>query len=116
MNTTDTAATRTRPYPSTIQPGFYESSNLPPTQNHNRVLFRVKAVWPFDWYPDELVIQEKTVSAVKREFMLKYVETMPIKDIGEVVVIETLFLASVTLASTSPVYQLKIKCLRKSDA
>ena len=52
---------RNMPYPAQIQTGRVESRSLPSTKNHNRELLRVKAHWIADIFPDELVIQEKTI-------------------------------------------------------
>jgi hypothetical protein len=59
---------RKMPYPAQIQTGRVESGSLPSTKNRNRKLFRIKAHWIADIFPDELVIQEITISVVRNGF------------------------------------------------
>ncbi|MCS7091980.1 MAG: hypothetical protein NZM26_01360 [Patescibacteria group bacterium] len=107
---------RTKPYPSKIQSGIYESNTLPTTKNFNRELFRVKAYWPFDFFPDELVIQEKTISVIRREFLFSYVETIPVKDVGRIVLTHSPFFDSITIIGKNPAHTLEIKMLPKGKA
>lgn len=104
---------RNMPYPAQIQSGRVESRSLPSTKNHNRELFRVKAHWITDIFPDELVIQEKTISVIRNEFLVSYVETMPVKDIGRVVYIDTPFFAGIQIIGKNTAHQLQIKGLNK---
>lgn len=113
---TQTTQTRKKPYPETIQSGIYESENLPPTKNKNRELFRVKASRFLELFPDELVIQEKTVSVIRKEFLLSFVETIPVRDIGRVTLTETGPFASLTLMGKNPEHQLQIKNLPRESA
>src|SRR5258707_9371268 len=104
-----TIAARNQPYPYDIQPGLTLSNNLPSVENDNRELFRVRAVWFLDFFPDELVIQEKTVSIIKREFLASYVETLPVLDIGEVEMAKAFLFASITIIGKIPAHKLEIK-------
>ena len=108
--------TRKKPYPDTIQPGIYESENLPSAKNKNRELFRVKASRLLELLPDELVIQEKTISVIRREILMSYVETLPIRDIGRVVLAEAGPFASLILVGKNPEHQLQIKNLPRDKA
>lgn len=103
-------------YPATIQPGKVESSNLPPKQNSNRELFRVKASHLVDFFPDELVVQEKTISVIRREFMVSYVETLPVRDIGRVVYINTPIFAGLRIIGKNTAHELHIRGLPKQQA
>ncbi len=107
---------RRTPYPAQIQSGRVESSSLPSTKNHNRELFRVKAHWITDIFPDELVIQEKTISVVHNDFLFSYVETMPVKDIGRIVYVNTLFFGGLRIIGKNTAHELNIKGLNKKAA
>jgi hypothetical protein len=93
-----------------------ESSNLPSTRNYNRELLKVRAVWIADIFPDELVIQERTVSVIRNEFLVSYVETMPVKDIGRVVYVNTPLFAGIKVLGKNTAHELHIKGLRKRQA
>lgn len=107
---------RKTPYPEQIQSGRVESSNLPSTKKRNRELFRVKGHWIADIFPDELVIQEKTISVVRNDFLVSYVETMPVKDIGRVVYIDTLIFGGLRIIGKNTAHELNIKGLNKKMA
>ena len=107
---------RNMPYPAQIQTGRVESRSLPSTKNHNRELLRVKAHWIADLFPDELVIQEKTISVIRNEFLVSYVETMPVKDIGRVVYVSTLVFAGLRIIGKNTDHELNINGLTKKAA
>lgn len=109
---------RNMPYPAQIQAGRVESRSLPSTKNRNRELFRTKAHWLVDWFPDELVIQEKTISVVRNEFffLVSYIETMPVKDIGRVVYVKTPIFGGLRIIGKNTQHELHIKGLRKDQA
>lgn len=104
------------PYPDRIQSGRYESSNLPAQQDFNRELLRVKAHWITDIFPDELVVQEKTISIVRNHFLTSFVETMPVCDIGRVVYINTPFFAGIRILGKNTAHELRIGGLNKTYA
>ena len=107
---------RRTPYPAQIQSGRVESSSLPSTKNHNRELFRVKAHWITDIFPDELVIQEKTISVVHNDFLFSYVETIPVKDIGRIVYVNTPIFGGLRIIGKNTAHELNIKGLNKKVA
>ncbi len=107
---------RKMPYPAQIQTGRVESGSLPSTKNRNRKLFRIKAHWIADIFPDELVIQEKTISVVRNEFLVSYVETMPVKDIGRVVYVNTPIFGGLRIIGKNTAHELNIKGLNKKAA
>jgi hypothetical protein len=107
---------RRTPYPAQIQSGRVESSSLPSTKNHNRELLRVKAHWIADIFPDELVIQEKTISVIRNEFLVSYVETMPVRDIGRVVYVSTLIFNGLRIIGKNTDHELNINGLTKKAA
>lgn len=85
----ETMPTKKTPYPAQIQSGRVESSSLPLTKNRNHKLYRVKAYWIANIFPNELVIRKKIISVVRNEFLVSCVETMPVKDIRRVVYVNT---------------------------
>lgn len=107
---------RKMPYPAQTRTGRIESRDLPSTQYRNRELYRVKASRIADFFPDELVVQEKTISVIRREFMVSYVETIPVRDIGRVVYVDTPVFAGVEVLGKNTAHDLKIRGLNKSEA
>lgn len=107
---------REKPYPSNIQSGKTESNSLPSATHHNRELFRVRASWLVDLFPDELVIQEKTISIIRNEFLISYIETIPVKDIGRIVYVDAPFFARIEILGKNPAHDLYIKGLPKKQA
>lgn len=88
-----------------------------PTKNDmNHELFRVRAAWIIDFFPDELVIQEKTVSVIRNSFLVSFVETLPIKDIGRVILISTPIFYGIQILGKNVAHDLHIKGLTKDKA
>jgi len=53
------------------------------TKASNRILFRVKAVFPFDFFPNELIIDENSVNIVYKYFFFsREVSSMPFENIN----------------------------------
>jgi hypothetical protein len=116
MATQPTANARDRPYPANIQEGRVESNALPPTGSTNRELYRVRASWLVDFFPDELVIQEKTVSVIRNQLLVSFVETMPVRDVGRVIYVDTPFFAGIHILGKSPAHEMRIRGLPKKGA
>jgi hypothetical protein len=77
---------------------------------------RIKAIFPFDLFPDELIIQEKSVSVKKNYLIYSNTETMLIKDIGLVTINDGLFFASLTISYKAPMDDVHITKLWPSEA
>lgn len=116
MAGTSPQSNRKQPYPAAIQSGMVESRDLPSTLNFNRELFRVKAHWLVDFFPDELVIQEKTISIIRNELLVSFVETMPVRDIGRVVYVDAPIFAALRIIGKNTQHELHIKGLNKARA
>ncbi len=70
------------------------------SQKTQRVLFRARAVFPFDFFPDELLIDENQVRLVIRRFFLaEQIETILIKDIQWVTVETAPFFGTLTICT-----------------
>lgn len=67
-------------------------------------------------FPDELVVQEKTISIVRNHFLTSFVETMPVCDIGRVVYINTPFFAGIRILGKNTAHELRIGGLNKTYA
>jgi len=103
-------------YPTEIQSGLVESSNLPTAGEGNRELCRVRASWLTQLFPDELIVQEKTISIVRNSLLVSFVETMPVRDIGRVVYVDAPFFASIQILGKNVAHELNIHGLPKNKA
>lgn len=79
-------------------------------------LLRLKAIFPFDFFPNELIIRKKTVSMIKRGFLTSYTETMLVQDIGLVSVFQTVLFASLKISYKAPSADVIINTIPKQQA
>ena len=107
---------RKQPYPDTIQSGLVESRDLPSIKDRNRELFRLKSHRLVDFFPDEMVIQEKTLSIIRNDLLVSFVETMPVRDIGRVVYIDAPLFGALKVIGKNTQHELYIKGLNKTRA
>jgi hypothetical protein len=107
---------RIAPYSTDGRTGKSVSNDLPNVHTHNRELFRLKSSRFVALFPDELIIQEKTVSVIRRGLFMSAVETLPIKDIGRVVYVDAPFFAGLQILGKNPSHDLHIKGLNKGEA
>jgi len=107
-----------RAYPAVLRGGRIEYLGLPETTNSNRRLYSLRAHWLVDWFPDELIIQEKTISVIRNDmfFIASYVETMPVRDIGRVVYVKTPLFGSLRIIGKNTQHELRIKGLKNDEA
>lgn len=103
-------------YPAEIQSGLVESSNLPAAGEGNRELCRVRASWLTQLFPDELIIQEKTISIIRNNLLVSFAETMPVRDIGRVVYVDAPFFAGIRILGKNVAHELSIRGLPKNKA
>jgi len=82
----------------------------------NRELYRVRASWLTDLFPDELVIQEKAVSVVHKGLLVSRIETFPVRDIGRVVYVDAPFFAGIQILGKNVAHELSIHGLPKEKA
>lgn len=92
---------------------------------HEVELIRARAVFPFDLFPDIVIVDTTKVTIVRKQmFATEAIITIPLKDVADTHVQTALFLASVTIAymphSTSPGMlkpeEESVSCLKRSDA
>lgn len=95
------------------------------SQRHDFEIIRATGVFPFDLFPDTIIIDTTKITLVRKQMLAtEQIITIPLKDIADAHVQTALFLASVTFAymphASSP-GMLKpeeetIACLRREDA
>lgn len=88
----------------------------PASRQHNRELLRIQASRLADLVPDRLIVQEKTVSVVRRDIFVSFVETLPVRDIGRVVLVNTPIFCGLQVIGKNPAHTLTIKGLRRDEA
>lgn len=115
-----------------LQPGtiFRRDTSLPLTPSEKQtidhlrgkcscVLFRTKTVFPFDFFPDDLVIDSEKVSVIIRDFFgSAQIHSVPIKHISDLSVDHSLFFATLHILP-GRVFQnqvMSIRHLKKRDA
>lgn len=68
----------------------------------NRILMRVKSTFPFDLFPDELIIEETKINFVSRKFLAsEVIHSLPIDDVIDIIVSTTPFFSTMTIHSTT---------------
>jgi len=84
----------------------------------NRVLLIIKSVFPFDFFPDKLIIDENKLSIYSREFFFTDdVRCFCYKDIQFVEIFSSLFFASLQIKIFGfPNDDIKITFLKRNDA
>lgn len=55
-------------------------------QKSDKILFRIRAVFPFDLFPDEVIVDVNKVNIIQNSFLSKNMHSVFIKDISDVVV------------------------------
>lgn len=119
MGNSTTHTGQTTPYTSYVRLGKIAAGSYPTagaTRNNNQELYRLKAFWLVDFFPDELIIQEKTISVIRHSFLMSNTETILVKDIGRVVYIDTPVFAGLQILGKNPAHDLHIKALNKKEA
>ncbi len=86
--------------------------------NAPRVLFRCSAVFPFDFFPDEVSIEETRINIIQREFWATAaIKAVGINEITEVAVNTTLLFATLRIGSRAFTENLvEIRFLNKKEA
>lgn len=68
------------------------------SDRHDLEVMRAKTVFPFDLFPDDIIIDTTKVTIVKKQmFATEHVMTIPLKDLSDIHVQTALFLASITI-------------------
>lgn len=71
------------------------------TKNVSPVLYRAKGVWPFDFVPDEFIVEEQRLVLITNHFPFGcYIGTMTMDKLSSIEVSQSLFFSSITLESS----------------
>jgi hypothetical protein len=84
--------------------------------SQNQELFRLRASRLIDPFPDELIIQERTISVVRRKPLVSALETIPLKDVGRVVYVNSILFGSLEVLGKNTAHDLSVKGLNKTEA
>lgn len=85
--------------------------------NSNRVLIKVSSVFPFDWFPSSIIIEETRVTIIHRQLLSSQTHSVDIKNISNVFVDSSIIFAQITIVSDNFVEnQIIISKLWKKDA
>lgn len=87
--------------------------------NSEKVLLKVKGVFPFDFFPDSVIIDVNKVNIIKRSFFLSHrLHSISIKSITEIYAQMSPFFGSLSIvdAAMNPGNKLSVKYLHKADA
>jgi len=85
-------------------------------QQLNRELYRLRSSVLVDLFPDELIIQEKTISVIRKEIFISSTQTITIKDIGRVVYTDGIIFGTLEILGKNTAHDLRIKGLNKAKA
>lgn len=67
-----------------------------------RAIFKTRAVFPFDLFPDQLSIEPTQVNFSKKSFFLTYhLQSIPIKNVADVFLQTSIFFASLRVVDSS---------------
>lgn len=99
-----------------VQSNEEQQKGQPANRRHNRELLRLQASHLADLVPDRLIVQEKTVSVVRRDIFVSFIETLPIRDIGRVVLVNTPIFCGLRVLGKNPAHTLTIKGLKRDEA
>lgn len=85
--------------------------------NSNRVLLKVSTVFPLDWYPSTIIVEETRLTIIHRQLFSSQTHSVDIKNISNVFVDSGIFFAQLTIVSDTFVEnQIVINKLWKRDA
>jgi hypothetical protein len=84
----------------------------------NRILISISSIFPFDFFPNTINVEEGRITIIKRNFFYSsQVHSIDIKDISNIFVnVAPLFAQLVIISRTYENNEVKIKYLRKKEA
>lgn len=87
-------------------------------RSSQEAIFKTKAIFPFDLFPDQLSIEANQVNFSKKSFFSTYhIQSIPIKNVADVFLQTTLFFASLKIIDSSYIENsIKIDFLTKDNA
>jgi hypothetical protein len=93
-----------------------DSSALRANHDDNPVLLRIRASRLVDLFPDELLVQEKCISIIRNSLLVHSTETLPMKDVGRVVLVDTPWFDGIRIFGKNVAHDLHIGGLNKFKA
>lgn len=83
----------------------------------NRIIISISSVFPWDFFPDSINVEETRVTVIQRQLFASQVHSVDIKNISNVFLDKDIILASLTIVSrTFKENEIKIMKLRKDEA
>lgn len=83
----------------------------------NRILCSAKAVFPFDFFPDVINVEEGRVAVVHRHLLSSLVHSVDIRDISNVFINKSIFFSQIEVVSrTFEDNEVKIRFLKNKEA
>jgi hypothetical protein len=84
----------------------------------SKILYRARGVWPFDFVPDEIIVEEKRIIVTINYFPWgSDIGTLPVNKLSSIEVIHALFFSSLIIQNTElHGYHATIKWLTHKDA
>lgn len=82
------------------------------------ILLKVTSVFPFDFFPDDIIVDKNKVSIIHRIFFsTQLIRSIPIEGIGDVIVQSGPLFASLTMINMRFIHEpMTVQYLRKHDA
>ena len=88
------------------------------TRKSSQVLFQLRSVFPFDFFPDTITINANKIDIVQSEFFFSYQTTsVPLKNIANVEVDTSLFFSTLKLLNIrAPMRPISVSFLKNDEA
>jgi hypothetical protein len=102
--------------PSDIIAGRTTKKTAPELLGDNRILFHGRASLLTGLFPDELIVQEKSITIVHNCFLTSKDDTINLKDVGRVVAENTAFFTALRIIGKIPQHELFIKGIWSKQA
>lgn len=85
--------------------------------NSNRILVKVSTIFPFDWFPSTIIIEETRLTIIHRQLFSSQTHSVDIKNISNIFVDSSILFAQLVVVSdTFAENQIVINRLWKKDA
>jgi len=83
----------------------------------NRIIISISSVFPWDFFPDSINVEETRVTVIQRQLFASQVHSVDIKNISNVFIDNDIFFTALTIvSSTFEENTIKIMKLRKKEA
>ena len=116
MNNPLISARRKVLLPYQLFPARKKTRRMLNSLQENKQIFYARASMLAGLFPDEIVIQAKSITVVHNGLFESNDETMPVKDVGRVIASNTLMFCALDILGKNPNHVLHIKGLRNKDS